>query len=265
MNPSDEPIFVEAELRLVGGLDNRMIALLQAIDESGSINQAAKQVGLSYKGAWQMIERANNLAPKVLVSTATGGSKGGGTCLTAAGRSLLALFQRLETQHRQFMQQLNASLGQDADLLLLLKRQAIKTSATNQLFAQVTAITAGAVNSEVQLLLKSGQTVVSSLTLAAVDKLALQVADEVLLMINAPEINLLGEDDNAQLSARNKLLGRVIRRQDDGVESLIVLDLGGGDTLTVSITQASADNLGLQAGVAACAAFKSNAAMIAKR
>jgi len=56
--------WVEGELRLVGGLDSRMIGLLRAIGQSGSINQAAKQIGLSYKGAWQMIERANNLAPK---------------------------------------------------------------------------------------------------------------------------------------------------------------------------------------------------------
>jgi len=85
--------WVDGELRLVG-LDSRMIGLLRAIDQSGSINQAAKQMGLSYKGAWQIIERANNGAPKTLVSTATGGSKGGGTCLTEAGRSLLALFTR---------------------------------------------------------------------------------------------------------------------------------------------------------------------------
>jgi len=56
--------WLEGELRLAGMLDKRMIALLMAVDASGSINQAAKQVGLSYKGAWQMIERANNLAPK---------------------------------------------------------------------------------------------------------------------------------------------------------------------------------------------------------
>ena len=59
--------WVDGELRLVG-LDSRMIGLLRAIDQSGSINQAAKQMGLSYKGAWQIIERANNGAPKTLVS-----------------------------------------------------------------------------------------------------------------------------------------------------------------------------------------------------
>ena len=113
-----------------------MIGLLRAIDQSGSINQAAKQVGLSYKGAWQIIERANNGAPKTLVSTATGGSKGGGTCLTEAGRSLLALFTRLEQQHQQFLDQLNRSLADDPDTVLLLQRLVVKTSARNQTFWQ---------------------------------------------------------------------------------------------------------------------------------
>ena len=43
--------WVEGELNLAGTLDSRMIGLLRAIDQSGSINQAAKQMGLSYKGA----------------------------------------------------------------------------------------------------------------------------------------------------------------------------------------------------------------------
>ena len=93
------PRWVEGELRLVGSLDGRLMELLKAIENCGSINQAAKNVGLSYKGAWQMIERANNLAPKVLISTATGGAKGGGTCLTSAGQALLQLFMRINERN----------------------------------------------------------------------------------------------------------------------------------------------------------------------
>lgn len=90
MKPTDNESqpWIEGELRLAGMLDKRMIALLQAIEESGSINQAAKQSGLSYKGAWQMLERLNNGAPQALLTTAIGGSKGGGTSLTAAGHAM---------------------------------------------------------------------------------------------------------------------------------------------------------------------------------
>ena len=254
--------WVEGELRLVGTLDSRMIGLLRAIDQSGSINQAAKQTGLSYKGAWQMIERANNLAPKVLITTATGGSKGGGTCLTAAGQSLLQLFTRLELQHRQFLQQLNQSLADDPDMQMLLKRQVIKTTATNQLFGTITAIQTGAVNAEVLVELKGGEQIVASLTLTELKLLELSIGGDVLLLINDPEIIVITDPGNYPLSARNCLRGTVIRVQYDGVDSEIVINLPSGDSLVATISQVSALALGLNPGISAYAVFKSNAVIL---
>ncbi|MDD5319931.1 MAG: TOBE domain-containing protein [Methylococcales bacterium] len=254
--------WVEGELRLVGALDSRMIGLLRAIAQSGSINQAAKQVGLSYKGAWQMIERANNLAPKVLITTATGGSKGGGTCLTAAGQSLLQLFTRLESQHKQFLQQLNQSLADDPDVQILLKRQVIKTTATNQLFGIITAIQTGAVNAEVLVELKGGEEIVATLTLTELKLLELSVGSDVAMLINDPEIIVTTDPGNCPFSARNCLRGTVVRVQYDGVESEIVINLSSGDSLVAAISQVSALALGLCPGVSAYAVFKSNAVIL---
>jgi molybdate transport system regulatory protein len=254
--------WVEAELRLVGMLDSRMIGLLKAIDQCGSINQAAKQTGLSYKGAWQIIERANNLAPKVLISTATGGSKGGGTCLTAAGQGLLKLFTRLEQQHQQFLQQLNQSLADDPDMMLLLKRLVIKTSATNQLFGTITAIHMGSVNAEVFVELKGGEQVVASLTLSEFRQLELGIGSEVLLLINATEIIVVTDPDNCLLSARNCLCGTVIHAQHDAVDSEVVIQLSNGESLVAMITQGSAESMGLTPGILAHAVFKSNAVIV---
>jgi molybdate transport system regulatory protein len=47
LNENIATIWVEGEPRLVGALDSRMIGLLRAIAQSGSINQATKQTGLS--------------------------------------------------------------------------------------------------------------------------------------------------------------------------------------------------------------------------
>ena len=254
--------WVEGELRLVGTLDSRMIDLLRAIDQSGSINKAAKQVGLSYKGAWQMIERANNLAPKVLITTTTGGSKGGGTCLTAAGQSLLRLFTRLEQQHAEFLQQLNQSLAEDPDMQMLLKRLVIKTSATNQLFGIITAIQKGAVNAEVLVELKGGEQIVASLALTELKRLELSIGDDVVMLINDPEIIINTDPGNYPLSARNCLRGTVIRVQYDGVDSEIVINLPSGDSLVATISQVSAIALGLNPGISAYAAFKSNAVIL---
>jgi len=264
-NESLMTTWIAGELRLGGALDSRMIGLLRAIDQSGSINQAAKQMELSYKGAWQMIERANNLAPKVLISTATGGSKGGGTKLTVAGHALLTLFTSLEQQHREFLRQLNQSLANDPEVQLLLKRLVIKTSATNQLFGTITAIQMGVVNVDVQAELKGGEKIIVSLALSEFNGLGLSVGSDVLLLINATEIAVLTDPVSHVLSARNQLPGTVIRVQHDGVDSAVVLQFPGGESMAATITQVSAESLGFIKGMSAYAVFNSNSIMLGVR
>jgi len=277
-NDNNIPIpWVDAELRLVG-LDVRMIGLLRAIDQSGSINQAAKQVGLSYKGAWQIIERANNGAPKTLVNTATGGSKGGGTRLTEAGRSLLALFTGLEQQHRQFLEQLNRNITDDSDTVLLLQRLVVKTSARNQLFGSIVEIQAGAVNAEVIVKLKGGEQVATSVTLASLSSLGLQGGADAVLLINSADITLTTDPGSDRFpatapcvalppasmrsSARNRLSGSVIRVLQDAVNAEVIVLLPGGETLVATITPQSAESLALTPGMPVSALFKSNAPVL---
>ncbi|MGZ5052369.1 MAG: TOBE domain-containing protein [Methylobacter sp.] len=262
-NSNDNTIstaWIDGELRLVG-LDNRIIGLLKAIDQSGSINQAAKQVGLSYKGAWQIIERANNGSPKTLVATATGGSKGGGTSLTEAGRALLTLFAGLERQHRQFLAQLNRNLASDPDTVLLLQRQVVKTSASNQIFGSIAAINAGAVNAEVVVQLKGGEQVVAHVTQATLNDMALQVGDDAVLLINSADI-MLTTDSNSRFLARNRLSGSVMRMVQDEVNAEVTVLLPGGLTLIATITRQSAQDLALVPGVAVSAVFNGNAPVL---
>jgi len=252
------PTWIKGELRLADMLDSRMIGLLRAIDQSGSINQAAKQMGLSYKGAWQIIERANNGAPKTLVTTATGGNKGGGTCLTEAGRSLLTLFTRLEQQHQQFLEQLNRGLADDPDTVLLLQRLVVKTSASNQLFGSIIAINAGAVNAEIIVKLKGGEQVITTITLTSLSELGLEIDDDAVLLINSADITLAVDSDPNLFSARNRLFGSVIRVQQDDVNAEAIVLLPGGETLVAMITQQSAQSLALVPGMPVWAMFKSN-------
>ncbi|MBL6987213.1 MAG: TOBE domain-containing protein [Methylobacter sp.] len=243
-------------------LDTRMIGLLKAIDQSGSINQAAKQTGLSYKGAWQIIERANNRAPKTLVTTATGGSKGGGTCLTEAGRSLLALFTRLEQQHQQFLEQLNRNLADDPDTVLLLQRLVVKTSASNQLFGSITAIQAGAVNAEVHVKLKGGEQVIVSIGQASLSDLELTVGIDAILLINSADITLVIDLGSNHFSARNRLSGNVIRIQQNEVNAEVIILLAGGETLVAMITKQSLQSLALMPGMSVWVMFKTNAPIL---
>lgn len=263
--PQQPPAFgpwVEGELRLIGMLDNRMLGLLRAIEQTGSINQAAKRVGLSYKGAWQIIERANNLAPQALISTATGGSKGGGTRLTEAGNRLLKLFVKLEQQHRQFIDSLNQQLASDPEVMRLLKPLAIKTTASNQLSGRIAAVRLGSVNGEVLVELRGGETIAASLTLDEIEALKLQPGMDALLMINATEIIVAMEAQPDSFSARNVLPGKVIQLLEDEVNAEVVIGLQGNVSIAAMMTKAGARQLQLCQGIAAFALFKSNAVIL---
>ncbi|MGY6276170.1 TOBE domain-containing protein [Methylomonas sp. MgM2] len=257
--------WVEGEIRLAGTLDGRMIALLTAIAQTGSINRAAKQVGLSYKGAWQIIERANNGAPKVLVSTATGGSKGGGTHLTDAGHALLKLFTRLEKQHKQFLAELNQSLIADPDTLLLLQRLVVKTSARNQLFGNISAIQIGKVHAEVTLTLKGGEKINVTVPLTAIESTGLSVGLDALLLINDSDITLTTEADHERFIASNHLPCRVLRIQQDGLNAEVKVLLPGGEILAVTMTEHSVEDMGIEPGQALWAIFSNNAAILGAR
>ena len=72
------------------------VALLEAIAEAGSITSAAKALGLSYRRAWLMVEETNRCLLHPAVETTSGGEKGGGTILTAAGVELVRRYRALE-------------------------------------------------------------------------------------------------------------------------------------------------------------------------
>jgi len=74
--------------------------LLTLLGETGSINQAAKRMGMSYMKAWQMICTMNRTYSQPLVSTGRGGAGGGGSELTEFGREVLALYREMEAASR---------------------------------------------------------------------------------------------------------------------------------------------------------------------
>ncbi|MEQ1635250.1 MAG: TOBE domain-containing protein [Methylococcales bacterium] len=260
-NPNNRQ-WVDAELRLLGGLNMRLFKLLEAIQRTGSINQAAKEIGITYKGGWEMIERANNFAPKVLVTTAVGGSKGGGTRLTATGSAFLELFMQLQREHKQFLGQLNQRLSNNQDIVFLLKRLTMKVSARNQLFGQVVSATAGTVNVTIEIALKGGETLVASITKESADSLGIQKGLTVVGLIKAPQIIVVTDFGGYRLSARNQLTGTVYRIQKGGVNSEVIINLKGGDSLAATLTNDSVEALGLEVGKTATAVFKAGAVIL---
>ena len=68
--------------------------LLAGIGTHRSIAAAAREIGMTYKAAWDAVETMNNLAGAPLVERSVGGRGGGGAMLTARGRKLVATFRR---------------------------------------------------------------------------------------------------------------------------------------------------------------------------
>lgn len=69
--------------------------LLEAIDRWHSISAAARQLGMSYRRAWLLVQSVNEAADQPLVVAATGGSHGGGAHLTNPGRRAISVFRTL--------------------------------------------------------------------------------------------------------------------------------------------------------------------------
>jgi molybdate transport system regulatory protein len=70
--------------------------LLEAIDKNGSINQAAKEMNISYRKAWSYLKVTEERLGMKLVDRQTGGKDGGGATLTENARTILKKYRDME-------------------------------------------------------------------------------------------------------------------------------------------------------------------------
>ncbi len=88
------------------------IELLRRIDETGSIAKAAKGMRMSYKSAWDAVDAMNKNAGFLLVERMSGGRDGGGSRLTVEARKSIAAFEKIEAEHRVFLEKLSDEIRQ---------------------------------------------------------------------------------------------------------------------------------------------------------
>ncbi len=70
--------------------------LLEAIGRAGSISSAARDLGMSYRRAWMLMDELGRLFKRPILTTAAGGAHGGGAALTDFGRALVDAYRRIE-------------------------------------------------------------------------------------------------------------------------------------------------------------------------
>lgn len=231
------------------------IELLQRIAEAGSISQAAKNMGMSYKAAWDAINTMNNLAGAPLVERNTGGKGGGGTRLTARAQRLIASFHLIEEEHRRFLQALSENMDDFADTYQLLRRLNMKTSARNQFYGKVSEIKRGVINDEIAIRLPGGESIASTITRESTEHLGLQVGSDAVALIKAPWVIVRPLEGDIWLSARNQLAGVVVKLAQDAVNTEVVIQMHGGTTVCAVITNDNAQTLALKEGSLATAIF----------
>jgi len=151
-------------------ISDKRLEVLRRVAESGSISQAARASGISYKAAWQAIDTLTSLSGVTLVDSTVGGSGGGGARITPQGLQLLALADEL-ARARQ------AVLARFAGGPALAGGLGLRTSMRNQLPCEVLGaepVSPGDPAVLIRLRTAGGAVLTASVTRESADLLALR-------------------------------------------------------------------------------------------
>jgi molybdate transport system regulatory protein len=93
---------VRLTLRVDFGTDRAIgpgkVLLLEAIRDTGSISQAGRSLGMSYRRAWLLVDDMNRCFRELVVTAQPGGAQGGGAALTAFGEKVVQKYRKIETE-----------------------------------------------------------------------------------------------------------------------------------------------------------------------
>jgi molybdate transport system regulatory protein len=238
-----------------GEISPRRLALFKAIDVTGSISQAAKSSGMTYKAAWDAVETINNLAQEVIVERQHGGAGGGGARLTAKGKQLLATHEHLQAMQILWMASLH---DLDADVLPMMRRLSMMTSARNSLYGKIKVIKDDGVEAQVILALQGEDSLSITITKPSIERMRLRVGKGVWALIKSTWVVLMPHKQAIRTSADNCLCGQIKSLLENELDAEVTLQLNGGNTLTSVITRESSKRLGLHQGMSICALVDSS-------
>ena len=251
------------QLQLAGALGHeaadKRIDILRRIGEAGSISEAARAAGVSYKAGWQAIDTLSNLAGMALVERVVGGAGGGGARLSDAGKELLRAADELAQARAQVMERLARRAGEGDHLPRhsALAALGLRTSMRNQLPCTIISLRAQGQAVRVQLGLAGGLQLVSRITRESAQLLALCPGQPVLALCKATAVQVSVGDMPAE--AGNWLNGRATRVSRAAGGGEVALELAGGLQL---VGFCSADS-GLKVGRPALAFIDESAVVVA--
>lgn len=205
-------------------LETSDVTLLRTVDEAGSLNAAADELGRSFAHALRRIEELES-AFGPLVERHTGGPGGGGSELTDNARELLSMFDRLQTGF-----------------------EGVAEVATTVLPGTVVA--------------RDGELATVETAAGAVRAFVPEGDGEIELLIRADAVTLTDPDDTPvpeATSARNRFNGEVVEIDSGETITRVAVDVGAETPVLALVTQRSRDHLSLTPGREVVVSFKATA------
>ena len=158
-------------------LDEVDALLMRRVSETGSLADAARVVGISYRNAWDRIRRLERVYGKRILDTKVGGASGGGARLTPDGLSLFREFRHI----RKYL--FNALDDSESA-----GNVRYKLSARNIVDATITSIQRGDITSLIRMTSPAPIGLTSIISNEAVDDLGLREGDRVQAIVKSTEV-----------------------------------------------------------------------------
>ena len=235
---------------------DKRLDILRKLEEAGSISQAARMAGVSYKAAWQAIDILSNLAGIALVEKSVGGSGGGGARLTQAGKNLLHASYELTAMKEQLIQKSTRLKQVDNTSTKLL---GLRTSMRNQFPVTVRSMLKKGAFVRVTFASKGGNVFHSNITTTSAELLEIKKDQALLALCKATAIKISPIASQRSQRAPLATMGIVIRKSRGTQLGEVSLLIEPGITLAGICNQLSLMRIGDEA----CAEIEESAWVLA--
>jgi molybdate transport system regulatory protein len=157
-------------------------SLLKAIEKYGSISEAARRTGVSYRYAWGQLVDMEKVLGQTILRTSKGGITGGGAELTEAALALLENYDRTKRYVRSVLkdQEYWEAIG-------------LKMSARNRIKGTVESVEKDGVTSKVKMKIETPVIITAVITKEAVEDLEIRPGDKVEAVIKSTEVMVAKE------------------------------------------------------------------------
>ena len=234
-------------------LSQKRVKLLENISLYNSMSKAAKASGITYKTAWEWVDKMNALAAQPLVRKISGGKDGGGTFVTHYAKELMMVFEQVNALHLKHLGQLEGAFVMD--------EQADKGSCYSQLSASIQEVMVFDNHITLQLSLGDGQSVYVQAPKDFLDLYELEPQSSVEFLIEAEAVSI-SLDKIEGISSRNHVESQVEMVHIEGDDVLLELAVSPQQKLRSRITLNSYKEMNIKNGDRVLAMFKAYSATL---